>query len=82
MPQPATRRRQRGAPTPADTLKPVQMSAAPNATKVSNRNISAGRLPIVEEAIAKLHIERAIMTPAANAARNPLPPTASARRTQ
>ena len=37
------------------------------------------RLAVVEEAVAQLHVEPAAMTsPAANAARKPLPPTASA----
>ena len=58
--------------------RPVQMSEVPSATKVSSRNISAAAWPKSRKQSHSSASTAAMVRPAANAARNPLPCTASA----
>ncbi len=58
---------------PSITLRPVQIKELPSSTKVKSKSISAVTAPYSTKQSHNSTSSAAIVIPAANAARNPLP---------
>ena len=65
-------------PRQVSPVSPVQINELPNATKVKSRNISAAACPKSRKQSHRSASAVAMVSPAANAARKPLPCAASA----